>query len=205
MKIALLGATGAVGGYFLGKVLEDGHEVVALVRSPEKLRAHANLTAVKGDVTDSGAVENLVSGADVVVSCLGNVKGVLIMEKAADAVLRAAAAQPNPPKCLIVSSIGCGGTSWVVKQLLQLIGGRAGFADYERADARIAQETQVPYVLVRPAALKEKPGNGKYRTFQGNGTFARPITKEDVAEFLRDAISSNQWNGKGGIQLAGVK
>ena len=205
MKIALFGATGAVGGYFLNKALAAGHEVTALVRSPEKLVAQPNLRAVKGDVTDTSDVQSVINQTDVVVSCLGNVKGVLIMEKAAEAILQTAAEQSNPPKCLFLSSIGCGGTSWIVKQMLHMIGGRSSFADYERADARISREEKVPYVLVRPAALKEKPGNGKYRVFRGDGTFARPITKEDVAEFLLDAISSNQWDGLGGLQLAGMK
>ena len=205
MRIALFGATGAVGSHFLNKALAAGHEVVALVRTPEKLNEHTKLSALKGGVTSSEDVAKVILGADVVVSCLGNVKGVLIMEKATEAILQAAAEQSNPPKCLFVSSIGCSGTSWVVKQLLQMIGGRAGFADYERADARIAREANIPYVLIRPAALKEKPGNGKYRVFQGDGTFARPMAKEDVAEFLFDAISSNQWDGRGGLQLAGMK
>jgi putative NADH-flavin reductase len=205
MRIALFGATGAVGGHFLNKALAAGHEVAALVRTPEKLTKHTNLSALKGDVTSPSDVAKVILGADVVVSCLGNVKGVLIMEKAAEAILQAAAAQPNPPKCLFVSSIGCGGSSWIVLQLLRLINGRAVFADYERADARIAREANVPYVLIRPAALKEKPGNGKYRVFQGDGTFARPMAKEDVAAFLFDAISSNQWDGQSGFQLAGVK
>ena len=205
MRIALFGATGAVGGHFLNKALSAGHEVVALVRTPEKLRENTSLSALKGDVTSPSDVTRPISGADVVVSCLGNVKGVLIMEKAAEAILQASAEQSKPPKCLFVSSIGCGGTSWVVKQMLQLIGGRSSFADYERADSRISLEGEVPYVLVRPAALKEKPGNGKYRVFQGDGTFARPMAKEDVAEFLFDAISSNQWDGLGGLQLAGMK
>jgi putative NADH-flavin reductase len=205
MKIALFGATGAVGGYFLNKALAAGHEVTALVRSPEKLGAQPHLRAVKGDVTDASDVHAVIDQADVVVSCLGNVKGVLIMEKAAEAILQAAGARPNPPKCLFVSSIGCGGSSWIVLQLLRLINGRAGFADYERADARITREANVPYVLIRPAALKEKPGNGKYRVFQGDGTFARPMAKEDVAAFLFDAVGSDQWDGKGGFQLAGCK
>ena len=205
MRIALFGATGAVGGHFLNKALSTGHEVVALVRTPEKLRENTSLSALKGDVTSPSDVTRPISGADVVVSCLGNVKGVLIMEKAAEAILQASAEQSKPLKCLFVSSIGCGGTSWVVKQMLQLIGGRSSFADYERADSRISLEGKVPYVLVRPAALKEKSGNGKYRVFQGDGTFARPMAKEDVAEFLLDAISSNQWDGRGGLQLAGMK
>jgi putative NADH-flavin reductase len=205
VKIALFGATGAVGNYFVNKSLAAGYEVIALVCSPEKLDAQPNLRAVKGDVTDAADVQGVIDQADVVVSCRGNVKGVLIMEKAAEAILNAAAAQPNPPRCLFVSSIGCGGSSWIVLQLLRLINGRAGFEDYERADARIARETHVPYVLIRPAALKEKPGNGKYRVFQSDGTFARPMAKEDVAAFLFDAVGSDQWNGKGGFQLAGRK
>ena len=205
MKIALLGATGAVGSHFLTKALATGYAVKALVRTPEKLRKDASLSVLKGDVTSPADVAKLISGADVVVSCLGNVKGVLIMEKAAEAILQTAAEQSKPPKCLFISSIGCGGTSWVVKKMLQMIGGRSSFVDYERADARISREEKVPYVLVRPAALKEKPGNGKYRGFHGDGTFARPIAKEDVAAFLLDAISSNHWDGRGGLQLAGVK
>jgi len=62
-----------------------------------------------------------------------------------------------------------------------------------------------PHVLIRPAALKEKPGNGKYRVFQSDGTFARPMAKEDVAAFLFDAVGSDQRDGKGGFQLAGRK
>ena len=142
MKIALFGATGAVGGYFLNKALAAGHEVTALVRSPEKLGAQPNLRAVKGDVTDTSDVQSVINQTDVVVSCLGNVKGVMIMERAAEAILQAAAAQSNPPKCLFVSSIGCG-------------------------DARIAREANVPYVLIRPAALKEKPGERKIPRFPG--------------------------------------
>ena len=205
MKIALFGATGAVGGYFLNKALAAGHEVTALVRSPEKLGAQPNLRAVKGDVTDTSDVQSVINQTDVVVSCLGNVKGVMIMERAAEAILQAAAAQSNPSKCLFVSSIGCGGSSWVVLQLLRLINGRAGFADCERADARIAREANVPYVLIRPAALKENPGNGKYRVFQGDGTFARPMAKEDVSAFLFDAVESEKWDGRGEFQLAGCK
>ena len=73
--------------------------------------------------------------------------------------------------------------------------------DYDRADARISGETKVPYVLVRPSALQEKPGNGKYRVFQGDGTFARPMAKEDVAQFLLDAVSSDQWGRSGRLSI----
>ena len=79
MNIALLGATGAVGGHFLTKALAAGYEVKALVRTPEKLRKDASLSVLKGDVTNPVDVAELIRGGDVVVSCLGNVKGMLIM------------------------------------------------------------------------------------------------------------------------------
>ena len=97
MKIALLGATGAVGSHFLTKALAAGYAVKALVRTPEKLRKDASLSVLKGDVTNSVDVAKITGGADVVVSCLGNVKGVLIMEKAAEAILQAAAEQHQIP------------------------------------------------------------------------------------------------------------
>ena len=37
MKIALLGATGAVGSHFLTKALAAGYAVKALVRTPDRL------------------------------------------------------------------------------------------------------------------------------------------------------------------------
>ena len=205
MKIAVLGATGGVGKHFLNKALKDGHEIRALVRNPDKIVACENLTIIKGDVTNINDVRQLIEGVDIVVSTLGNVKGVRIMQKAANTILEIAAEQTIQPKCIFVSSIGCGGSSWLIAKILTLIAGRKGWLDYEHADKRIRNERTVPYVLIRPSALKERPGRGKYRIFQGDGTLARPITKEDVAEFLIDAISSNKWNGQGGFQISGLK
>ena len=60
-------------------------------------------------------------------------------------------------------------------------------------------------MLIRPAALKDKPENRKYRMFQADGTFARPIEKEDVALFLFDALENDLWDSKGEFQLVGEK
>uniref|UniRef100_UPI002147DF64 NAD(P)H-binding protein n=1 Tax=Tahibacter caeni TaxID=1453545 RepID=UPI002147DF64 len=66
MKIALIGATGFVGAAVLQELLSRGHEVSALVRSPEKLAARAGLTPVRVDVRDAAAVAAAVRGADAV-------------------------------------------------------------------------------------------------------------------------------------------
>jgi nucleoside-diphosphate-sugar epimerase len=55
MKLLLTGATGFVGGHLLEKLLKEGHQVFAVVRSPEKLQnqIHANLTLIRGDITET--------------------------------------------------------------------------------------------------------------------------------------------------------
>ncbi|MDH4585491.1 NAD(P)-dependent oxidoreductase [Pseudomonas sp. BN415] len=67
MKIALIGASGFVGSAVLDEALQRGHRVTAIVRHPEKLPQHANLTALKGDAYDAAAIAQSVAGHDAVV------------------------------------------------------------------------------------------------------------------------------------------
>lgn len=68
MKVALIGATGFVGSALLEELLRRGHDVVALVRQPEKIPARAHLMAVKADVTNAREVQGAVAGVGAVVS-----------------------------------------------------------------------------------------------------------------------------------------
>ena len=68
MKIALIGATGFVGSAILKEALDRGHEVTAIARHPEKIKAQNNLKIVKSDVMDSDGLATLLEGKDVVVS-----------------------------------------------------------------------------------------------------------------------------------------
>ncbi|MDH4611722.1 NAD(P)-dependent oxidoreductase [Pseudomonas sp. BN102] len=67
MKIALIGATGFVGSAVLTESLQRGHQVTAIVRHPEKLPQHANLTARKADAYDAAAIAQAVADHDAVV------------------------------------------------------------------------------------------------------------------------------------------
>jgi len=208
MKIALFGATGAVGGYFLNKALAAGHEVTALVRSPEKLVAQPNLRAVKGDVTDTSDVQSVINQTDVVVSCLGNVKGCQRRDDhgksgGGDTASRRSAIKPAEMS--------------VCQQhrVRRFLLGRFATPSIDQRSRSICRlrtcrcknraRSKRSLCTDPPRRLKEKPGNGKYRVFQGDGTFARPMAKEDVAAFLFDAVESEKWDGRGGFQLAGCK
>ncbi len=68
MKLALIGASGFVGAKILEEALNRGHQVTAVVRKPDALPSHANLTAKAVDVLDVDGLAAAVAGHDVVIS-----------------------------------------------------------------------------------------------------------------------------------------
>lgn len=77
MKIIVVGATGATGKHLVRELLDQGHQVKAFVRSPEKLKElnkNVNLELVKANVLET-PIEDLqqhVADCDAVASCLGH-------------------------------------------------------------------------------------------------------------------------------------
>ncbi|MDE1012281.1 MAG: NAD(P)H-binding protein [Paraburkholderia fungorum] len=105
----------------------------------------------------------------------------------------------------MISTVGAGGSSWLVKLMLQMFNGRAGFADYERADARIRSETNVPFAVIRPYALNNKPPTGRYTVIGGRTAhIAKPIPQPDVAKFFLDCVEDTRWDGPGGVNIGGA-
>lgn len=69
MTLSLVtGATGYVGGRLVPELLEAGHDVRVLVRSPEKAEAHdwaPRVEIVQGDATSDDDVRAAMDGVDV--------------------------------------------------------------------------------------------------------------------------------------------
>lgn len=67
MRIALTGATGYIGGRLVPRLLDDGHEVVCLVRNPAKLDQdlwRSRVEVVQADVLDKGSLDIALDGCD---------------------------------------------------------------------------------------------------------------------------------------------
>ncbi len=68
-KVTLIGASGFVGSAILSELLSRGHQVTAIVRHPEKVKAKSDrLTVVAADVNDPARLARLVEGSDAVIS-----------------------------------------------------------------------------------------------------------------------------------------
>ena len=68
MHIALIGPTGFVGTALLNELLQRGHRVTALARTPDKIAPRDGLAVVQADVSDAAQVAQAVQGADAVAS-----------------------------------------------------------------------------------------------------------------------------------------
>lgn len=66
MQVAILGATGVLGRPVVARLLERGHEVVAIVRDPAKLAMQPRLRAMRGDILDSETLVSPLAGCDAV-------------------------------------------------------------------------------------------------------------------------------------------
>lgn len=73
MRIALFGAGGTLGSRILAEALDRGHEVVAVVRDPQR-RPPGDVPFVVGDATDPASVAAAVRGCDAVISAVGGAK-----------------------------------------------------------------------------------------------------------------------------------
>lgn len=213
-KIAVFGAAGGVGQHFVRQALDKGFAVRAFVRSPEKFPfgEEEKLEVVQGDATLPKDVEKAVDGVDVVISLLGNPgkprNFVLIMDRAARNIVNAVSVMPQPPRCLMISSVGVGGTSWFIKTMLTLIGGRKGFQNYEHAERILREaasrlENPLPLAIIRPYALNDNPPSGNPKVLGQTAHFAKPISRQDVAAFFLKCVTDNQWDGPSGVNIGG--
>ncbi|SCD49618.1 NAD(P)H-binding, partial [Streptomyces sp. SolWspMP-sol7th] len=68
MRCLVTGASGYIGGRLVPELLEAGHNVRALARTPEKLRDYPwadRVEVVKGDVTDPESLRAAMEGMEV--------------------------------------------------------------------------------------------------------------------------------------------
>jgi len=71
MRISIVAATGGIGRHLLRQALEAGHDVTAVVRSPEKITDPVRVARADLAHPDLPALAEAVEGSDAILSALG--------------------------------------------------------------------------------------------------------------------------------------
>lgn len=199
MKILVIGATGGTGGCVVEHALQEGHEVTALARSPQKITLqHERLRVVQGDVLHADAVLRSMQGQQAVICALGpaagTAPGTIISEGSRNIIQ--AMKQERVRRLVFESGIMVGngrGLSVLNRFLLGIFRSlnRALYEDKVSAE-KLIRESGLDWIIVRPPKLKHMPGRGNYRVGQTlNINLPAGLAHADVADFMVKSVTAD--------------
>jgi putative NADH-flavin reductase len=198
MRVAVLGATGGTGREVVDQALRAGHGVSALVRRPGALPAHERLRLVVGNVSQHGAVDEVVRGQDVVISALGTeAKGpVTVCADGARAVLTAMGSG-RPGRLVALSAHGAAESRDRSLYCLAVwLSVPEKMRDKERMEALI-RASDVRWTIVRPPALSNRAHTGAYRTgVDLKIGLTSKVSRADLADFLLREAATPAFTGQ---------
>lgn len=199
MKLLIIGSTGGTGRELVKQALEQGHEVTAFARTPSKMGiSHRNLRIAQGDVTNYASIESAVAGQDAVLCALGTrvIRKNTIQSDGTRNIVQAM--QKNGVKRLVVeTSLDVGDSrgqlGFFFAHVIRATFLRNIFEDKELQE-RIARESGLDWIIVRPAMLNDGPRTGKYRAgFSASAKIERKISRADVADFMLKQTTSSEF------------
>ena len=210
MKVLVFGATGGTGNLVVQQALENGFEVTAFVRNPEKLKIkNANLKIVQGDVLQQSSIDNFMKGQDAVICCLGmpaTKVGKLRSEGTQNIIT--AMTKAGVSRFICQTSLGYGDskavldfTPFVFRKIIVPYLLKKTFEDHFLQEINI-KKSKFNWTIVRPGNLTNKKHTGNYKSgFDYNdSTLKVKISRADVADFLIKSISNpNSYNKVIGI------
>lgn len=200
MRVVVFGATGRTGRLTVERALEAGFEVVAFVRDASKLGAlRERVSVVEGDVLDEERVEGAISGSDAVLSALGHVEGSPkdVQERGARNIVRAM--EKNGVRRL-VSLTGAGVkdprdrpkvSDRLISGALRLLQ-RSILEDAEK-HARVIEESDLEWTIVRVPRLTDEDGRGEYRVGYVGKESGTKVSRADVADFMAKQVEDRTY------------
>jgi putative NADH-flavin reductase len=221
MKIAIFGATGAVGHECLVQALEAGHEVSVLVRTPSKLPAELRerVRVVEGDgLNADDVVRTLSAGVSAGISAEAS-GGV-------DAVLFAIGVDKNSPENLctdvtrhildamprlgVQRLIWCGGGSTLVAEDQITFGARFvefvanTFMGLRHRDKQhqldlLEERKDIAWLGVRPLQIRKAARLEQYRLGFDPFSGLSKISFADVAHAMIGMLNDDRWMHKAPI------
>jgi putative NADH-flavin reductase len=199
-KILVLGATGGTGRLIVRQALARGHQVTALVRSPEKAGDLDGARLVVGDVRDAKTLREALKGQDAVVSALGTpaspFREVTLLSTATRVLVDAMKAA-HVSRLVCITGMGAGDSAghggFLFDNLIFPLLLKKVYVDKNRQEA-VVRDSGLDWVLLRPSVLNDKPGGNTIRALTDlSGFHGGTISREDVATFVLDQLHADSW------------
>jgi putative NADH-flavin reductase len=168
VRLLVIGATGEIGAAVTDAALARGHDVTAIVRSPEKLGPLADrVRVVVGDLADPGAVAAAVAGHDAVISALGSSPDRAQLDVPAVAMRHVLAAMEASG---IRRLVGLLGAAMDVPGERKPLGGRLAtlfvklfarnIVEAKQREFDVVRASDLDWTMVRPPSVVRGPGSG---------------------------------------------
>ena len=197
MQLTIFGAASVTGRLLVEKALAAGYIVKAFVRDPAKLGiTHQNLSIIAGDALNPAQVEDAVRGCDAVLSTLGPKGKPAVMAAESTQNIVNAMEKHGVKRFVVVSVAGIAvardqrGFNLVgalIKLLLKSV-----FTDRENQLA-VLGASQLDWVAVRVPRLTDDAATGTIKAFFGNPAPSMKVTRADLADFMLQQVTDNQW------------
>ena len=203
-RVLVVGATGGTGKLVVAQALQRGHEVTALVRSPQRLAlSHERLRVLTGSMAENGsALDAAVRGQSAVISTLGvgnSLRSSGLIAHSVPALVRAMESE-GVRRLIFTSAFGVGATRADVPLLPRILIHlflRDIYADKEAGEEEL-RRSNLDWTLVYPVTLTNGPKTGHYRVGQHLALHGLPsVSRADVADFLLTQVEDHTYFRKG--------
>lgn len=213
MRLAIFGATGGIGGQLLAQALAAGHQVTAIVRTPDKLTPRqSGLRVVKADLeaADPAVLESALAGVDAVLSGVGPrpMATIGVAEYGTMAIVRAMQAT-GVRRIVVVSAAPIStvaspgrplppahdpGEGFLMRHLLTPFAQAVfheRYIDLARMED-VLRASGLDWTILRPPRLTNGPFSGHYRTAVGqNLRGGVTVSRADVAHAMLEAAGDS--------------
>jgi putative NADH-flavin reductase len=201
VRILLLGATGRIGSLCLDAALEAGHEVVVMVRQPDRIAADDRVELIAGDARDAGAASRAAEGVHAVIAAMGPRSNTDAEEAALEQGMRtivAACREQGIARVVTLSGAGVtvpGDTKPLADRMMSKLVGR--FAKHvlgaKQREFEVLAASGLDWTALRPPLVTDGSATG-YRLDLRLSPGAR-VRRVDVAQALVDQLEDRTYLG----------
>lgn len=201
MKILVIGATGPSGQQIILRGQASGHDMTALVRSPERASIPDGTKQIQGDVLNSASLDTAVQGQHAVICTLGTRKlGATTLFSEGTRNLIRSMKLAGVARLVCITGVGAGDSrghgGFFYDNILQPLLLKAIYVDKDRQEALI-QASGLDWTIVRPAQLTNGKRTGTYRELYNlTGFKMSTISRADVADSILTHIQDPETHQK---------